>query len=168
MQRCPLYSLIFNIIQQLITRGFGYKIEKLCRLDQNELADLMLQIKVMPGHKVKLYKLIDYIKTVLFLFPLNNRTKQIIPDIMVESQMSKKKKRKTTKMAKTPKEPQSYKEYLRNKAYKPKTAVRPGSAKKRKGKRGKTAQKKREKTSRLKQIGVDYFDDKNNNLYHQF
>ena len=53
-------------------------------------------------------------------------------------------------MAKTPKEPQSYKEYLRNKAYKPKTAVRPGSAKKRKGKRGKTAQKKREKTSRLK------------------
>ena len=26
----------------------------------------MLQIKVMPGHKVKLYKLIDYIKTVYF------------------------------------------------------------------------------------------------------
>ena len=81
----------------------------------------MLHIKVMPGHKVKLYKLIDYIKT-------------IIPDIMIGPKETRKRK-----ISKTPKGPGSYKEYLRNKAYKPKSVGRPGSAKKRKGKRTKTA-----------------------------
>jgi len=47
MQSIPLFRLLklYNLQQyakELISRGFGYKIEKLCRLNGQDLGELMM------------------------------------------------------------------------------------------------------------------------------
>lgn len=63
----PLYKLLkmYNLqqyAQHLITRGFGYDLVKFALLTENEIEVLANDIRVLPGHKVKLSCLIAYIK----------------------------------------------------------------------------------------------------------
>ncbi|CAD8204165.1 unnamed protein product [Paramecium pentaurelia] len=66
----PLYKMlkIYQLqqyAQQLITRGYGYDLVKFAMLTDNEVEYLSTDIKVLPGHKVKLLKLIEYIKEII-------------------------------------------------------------------------------------------------------
>ncbi|CAD8211723.1 unnamed protein product [Paramecium octaurelia] len=66
----PLYKMlkIYQLqqyAQQLITRGYGYDLVKFAMLTENEVDHLFNDIKVLPGHKVKLLKLIEYIKEII-------------------------------------------------------------------------------------------------------
>jgi hypothetical protein len=45
----------------LISRGFGYDIFKLNFLTKKELEILLDEIKIIPGHRVKMVSLIEYI-----------------------------------------------------------------------------------------------------------
>ncbi len=46
----------------MIARGYGYDLVKFALLSDNELEFLFNDIKVIPGHKVKLLSLNTYIK----------------------------------------------------------------------------------------------------------
>ncbi|CAD8210656.1 unnamed protein product [Paramecium pentaurelia] len=70
----PLYKLLKlyhlqQYAQQLITRGYGYDLVKFAMLSDNQIQSLFTDIKVLPGHKVKLLDLIAYIKEMIT--PLN-------------------------------------------------------------------------------------------------
>ncbi|CAD8211201.1 unnamed protein product [Paramecium octaurelia] len=66
----PLYKLLKlyqlqQYAQQLITRGYGYDLIKFAMLSDNQIEYLFNDIKVLPGHKVKLLDLIAYIKEII-------------------------------------------------------------------------------------------------------
>jgi len=53
-----------NFSQALISRDFGYDLTKLARLSRNDLENLIQDIKMIPGHKVKFMKLVSQITEV--------------------------------------------------------------------------------------------------------
>ncbi|CAD8124829.1 unnamed protein product [Paramecium sonneborni] len=66
----PLYKLLKThqlqqYAQQLISRGYGYDLVKFAMLSDNEVEYLSSDIKVLPGHKVKLLNLVAYIKEMI-------------------------------------------------------------------------------------------------------
>lgn len=66
--------MLWGILKQLISRGFGYDLQKFMFLSKKDVETLMIDIKVLPGHKTKLLKLLDYINSVRSIF-------EILPNI---------------------------------------------------------------------------------------
>ncbi|KAM3142118.1 hypothetical protein pb186bvf_005772 [Paramecium bursaria] len=66
-QSIPLYKLLKlqnlqQYAQELISRGYGYDLVKFSQLQDKEFEFLINDIKVLPGHKVKLQKLIHQVQ----------------------------------------------------------------------------------------------------------